>query len=305
MVQATIESEMEIDRSGLSRRLNSLVCLLVTNASRLNRSGIPRMARATRSGAAQHQEKDKHSDSSRQKHPTKKRKRTSLADNDDQPPLKLHQPENGIINERNSEQQQKPPFRGLPQLEPAGDTPLVPTDAQKILDILELSVASHSTSSHFTHPHTAPTHRACWIECFPCPLPTSPNLALQSLSRGHTPCAHCSGSHHSIPSVYSVYVTTVSQTCLFHPNSSIHPGRCSQPFPNIIQSPLSDVVPCSTAPSLLPSSPVSSRPGILPLCSATTRHRFHPTRCLRTLHRRRYQTCPPLSPSRKTIPQPL
>lgn len=213
------------------------------------------MARATRSGAAQHQEKDKHSDTSRQKHSTKKRKRTSLADNDDQPPLKLHQPENGIINERNSEEQQKPPFRGLPELELAGDTPLIPADAQKILDILELCVASHSISSQVAHPHTAPTHRACWIECFLCPLPTFPNLVLQSLSRGHTPCAHCSGSH-SIPSVYSAYVTTLS--CLFHPNPSIHPGRHSKPFPDIIQSPLSDVVPCSTAASVLSSSPVSS-----------------------------------------------
>ncbi|KAL4068386.1 hypothetical protein V8B97DRAFT_1975399 [Scleroderma yunnanense] len=92
------------------------------------------MARATRSGAAQ----DKHSDPStqRQKHPTKKRKRVSLADNDEQPPLKQHQPENGIKDE---EEHQKTPFRGLPELELTGDTPLTPAHAQKILDILELA----------------------------------------------------------------------------------------------------------------------------------------------------------------------
>ena len=203
MAHARIESELEPGRRiGLPARDK-----ISKDASRL-RIAVSRMARATRSGAAQQQEKDKHSDSSRQKHASKKRKRASLPDNDDQPPLKQHQPENGIADEQNTEEQQKPPFRGLPELELAGDTPLIPADAQKILDILELSVASLHLSP-FTDRFPEPTRKAYLIECFLCLLSTPPSLALQSPSRAPTPCVHCLESHHSIPSVYSAYVATL------------------------------------------------------------------------------------------------
>jgi hypothetical protein len=98
------------------------------------------MARATRS-ATQHHEKDKQPDpstSSRGKSSTKKRKRTSLADNDDQPTQKQLRTENAIKEENPQDDDDKFNKRKLPELEFAGDVPIDPSDAQKILDILEL-----------------------------------------------------------------------------------------------------------------------------------------------------------------------
>ncbi|KAG1716775.1 hypothetical protein ID866_373 [Astraeus odoratus] len=100
------------------------------------------MARATRSAAAQHhQERDRQPDPStatRPKPSTKKRKRPSLPDNDDQPPPKQHLAENGIKDERNDDTDENLSVRKLPDLELAGDVPMDPSDAQQILDILDL-----------------------------------------------------------------------------------------------------------------------------------------------------------------------
>ncbi|KAF8845437.1 hypothetical protein BDN67DRAFT_1065294 [Paxillus ammoniavirescens] len=98
------------------------------------------MARATRS-ATQHHEKDKQPDpstSARGKSSTKKRKRTSLADNDDQPAQKQLRTENAIKEENPQDDDDKFNKRKPPELELAGDVPIDPSDAQKILDILEL-----------------------------------------------------------------------------------------------------------------------------------------------------------------------
>ncbi|KAH7883926.1 hypothetical protein F5I97DRAFT_1617696 [Phlebopus sp. FC_14] len=98
------------------------------------------MARTTRS-AAQLQEKDKQPDSTttgRGKSATKKRKRSSLADTDDQPRPKQHRSENGIKEEQQLDDQEKFTKIKLPQLELSGDVPISPSDAQKILEILEL-----------------------------------------------------------------------------------------------------------------------------------------------------------------------
>ena len=81
---------------------------------------------------------------SKPKSPTKKRKRTSLAPQEDQPATK--HPRNGNLAERRtSEEQMQPPSGSadnstsvLPK--GAGDLPLDPHVAQEILDILEMSV---------------------------------------------------------------------------------------------------------------------------------------------------------------------
>ncbi|KAI6153255.1 hypothetical protein BKA82DRAFT_998217 [Pisolithus tinctorius] len=99
------------------------------------------MARATRSAAAH--EKDKQPDPAasaqpRPKQSTKKRKRVSLADSGDHPPLKQHHPENGIKEEAIPDDDEQPPIRALPELDLAADVPIRASDAQQILDILEL-----------------------------------------------------------------------------------------------------------------------------------------------------------------------
>ncbi|KAI6136956.1 hypothetical protein F5141DRAFT_1230360 [Pisolithus sp. B1] len=94
------------------------------------------MARATRSAAAQEREQPA---VPRPKQPTKKRKRVSLAGNDDHPPLKQRNSENGIKEERAADDDEQPlAIRTLPELDLAGDVPIRASDAQKILDILEL-----------------------------------------------------------------------------------------------------------------------------------------------------------------------
>ncbi|KAI6162003.1 hypothetical protein EDD17DRAFT_1582432 [Pisolithus thermaeus] len=93
------------------------------------------MARATRSAAAQEREQPA---VPRPKQPTKKRKRVSLPGNDDHPPLKQHNSENGIKEERAADDDEQPSIRTLPELDLAGDVPIRASDAQKILDILEL-----------------------------------------------------------------------------------------------------------------------------------------------------------------------
>ncbi|KAF9229688.1 hypothetical protein BS17DRAFT_799173 [Gyrodon lividus] len=98
------------------------------------------MARATRS-ATQHHEKDKQPDpstSARGKSSTKKRKRTSLPDNDDQPAQKQFRIENAIKEENPQDDDDKFNKRKLSELELAGNVPIDPSDAHKILDILEL-----------------------------------------------------------------------------------------------------------------------------------------------------------------------
>ncbi|KAI6032069.1 hypothetical protein BKA83DRAFT_4209559 [Pisolithus microcarpus] len=94
------------------------------------------MARATRSAAAQEREQPA---VPRPKQPTKKRKRVSLAGNDDHPPLKQHNTENGIKEERAADDDdEQPSIRTLPELDLAGDVPIRASDAQKVLGILEL-----------------------------------------------------------------------------------------------------------------------------------------------------------------------
>lgn len=99
------------------------------------------MARATRSTAALQHEKDRLSDPSslvRARQSTKKRKRISLADNDDQPPLKQRHAENAVKEEQNLDDDEKLSSRRLHDLDLAADVPIDPSDAQKILDILAL-----------------------------------------------------------------------------------------------------------------------------------------------------------------------
>ena len=103
------------------------------------------MARATRSTVAQ-VEKDKQGDSpstaSRGKAASKKRKRSSIAENDDQPATKQLRSGDVSIKEETASQEPEDKLREdtLPTLQIAGDVPIDAADAQKILDILEMCV---------------------------------------------------------------------------------------------------------------------------------------------------------------------
>lgn len=108
------------------------------------------MARTTRS-ATQHQEKDsKDQPTPRNKAASKKRKRTSLAENEDQPATKqLRSDIDGASSIKEEEGSQEPENAASgsslkdttsPQLPHAGQVPIKSSDAQKILDILEMYV---------------------------------------------------------------------------------------------------------------------------------------------------------------------
>lgn len=101
------------------------------------------MARATRSSVAQ--EKDKQGDNSsvtsRGKVASKKRKRSSITENDDQPATKqLRSGDVTIKEETSQEPEDKLREDAFPALQNAGDVPVDAADAQKILDILEMYV---------------------------------------------------------------------------------------------------------------------------------------------------------------------
>jgi hypothetical protein len=102
------------------------------------------MARATRSSAQQGQETEKQIDSAtpRGKAGSKKRKRTSIAENDDQPAAKQLRSSDVSIKEEGGSQELNgiPTADKLPELQNAGDVPIDDADAQKILDILEMWV---------------------------------------------------------------------------------------------------------------------------------------------------------------------
>ncbi|KAL6300249.1 hypothetical protein BKA93DRAFT_740856 [Sparassis latifolia] len=94
------------------------------------------MARATRSTAQL--EKDKPADVGppARKTGSKKRKRTSLADSGDQPAAK--QVRTDIKEEGSQEPEEHPPNAKPVQLPGSGDVPIEPSDAEKILDVLEM-----------------------------------------------------------------------------------------------------------------------------------------------------------------------
>jgi hypothetical protein len=101
------------------------------------------MARATRSSAQHGHDPEKQSDyslTSRAKAASKKRKRTSIADIEDQPATKQLRNGDFDIKEEGSSQEPEgiPPMDKLPELQNAADAPINDADAQKILDILEM-----------------------------------------------------------------------------------------------------------------------------------------------------------------------
>jgi hypothetical protein len=109
------------------------------------------MARATRS-ITQQQEKEKEklsSDIAPSAHTlkpkpatTKKRKRNSVPDNDVQPATKQLRIDLTIKDEDSQEPEGM--LTKLPHLQEAGDVPIDSVNAQKILEILEMSVCSSS-----------------------------------------------------------------------------------------------------------------------------------------------------------------
>jgi hypothetical protein len=97
--------------------------------SSLNLFEVVNMARATRSSTTQLQ-----SDQQKTKQSAKKRKRTSLQDNDDHPPLKHSR----IKEENINQDDDNITSSHIPDLHLAADVPINTADAQHILDILEL-----------------------------------------------------------------------------------------------------------------------------------------------------------------------
>ena len=101
------------------------------------------MARTTRS-TTQHQEQELVAPlPPRTKHASKKRKRNSLQDNDEQPATKQLRTDQSISIKDEQDTQESHTLNSLttpPQLQNAGDVPIDPVEAQKILDILEMFV---------------------------------------------------------------------------------------------------------------------------------------------------------------------
>lgn len=100
------------------------------------------MARATRSSAQQAQETSDSATASRGKATSKKRKRTSIAENSDQPAAKQLRSADVSVKEEGGSQEPDgiSSMDKLPELQNAGDVPINDGDAQKILDILEMCV---------------------------------------------------------------------------------------------------------------------------------------------------------------------
>jgi hypothetical protein len=104
------------------------------------------MARATRSTVHNHEkekEKEKHPENTlttiRNKPLSKKRKRGSILDNQDQPLAKQLRPDATIKAEDSLEPDSFSDSK-VPHLQNAGDVSIDPVDAHKILDILEMYV---------------------------------------------------------------------------------------------------------------------------------------------------------------------
>lgn len=108
------------------------------------------MARATRSSAQQVQEAEKQSSdppnaTPRGKAASKKRKRTSIAENDEQPAAKQSRSADPTIKEEGEshEPEDTVGMGSLLELPNAGDVPIDAGDAQKVLDILETFVFTY------------------------------------------------------------------------------------------------------------------------------------------------------------------
>ena len=130
------------------------------------------MARTTRSTATTQPDKDKLSPASddalstslSKNKKSKKRKRDSVNEHEDQPATKLPRQEEDISHSPKSEDLQSPP----PII---SETYLDSDLAQQILETLEMYVRNSNHSSPFTvyHHFLGSTHRASWTEFFPSP----------------------------------------------------------------------------------------------------------------------------------------
>lgn len=105
------------------------------------------MARATRSTTAQEKEKVVETAPPARKAASKKRKRTSIAEQPDQPAAKVVRTEDSVKEEDAADvqelQQEETAEAELPS---SGDVPIQPEDAEKILEVLETYVHTSSVS---------------------------------------------------------------------------------------------------------------------------------------------------------------
>ncbi|KAI6045175.1 hypothetical protein EDC04DRAFT_2929410 [Pisolithus marmoratus] len=216
------------------------------------------MARATRSAAAQAQDRDRDRDNQpapRPKQPTKKRKRVSLADNDDHPPLKQHITENGIKEERTAADS----IRTLSELDPAGDVPIRPSDAQKILDILELIDTQGLLDRVFplpssNEPSTSKSQSGSYsLRTLLRESSQHPLRLLRAAVKNLFPISYNPRSRTSSPATHQLRFCNLAQSLLDH--ASFH----SVPLPLDIDTILSDV-PESLADGELEPPPHSKKP---------------------------------------------
>ena len=99
------------------------------------------MTRATRSSATQEKEKHVETPPAPKKTASKKRKRTSAADTSEQPVNKLARTKDGIKEEASQEPEEQPlEAISKPELQSSGDVPILPEDAEQILEVLEMCV---------------------------------------------------------------------------------------------------------------------------------------------------------------------
>lgn len=98
------------------------------------------MARATRSTVLQEKDKSVDTTPATRKSGSKKRKRTSIAENGDQPAAKQLRTDGSQEPDEHLED----PSRERPG---SGDVPIQPSDAEKILEVLEMCVLTCITSA--------------------------------------------------------------------------------------------------------------------------------------------------------------
>lgn len=103
------------------------------------RTSLFNMARTTRSTTTHEKEKPAESTQTPRKGAGKKRKRTSTADGADQPVTKQPRTDEDVKDDSTPDpEEQQATGTPQPELPSSGDVPILPEDAEKVLEILEM-----------------------------------------------------------------------------------------------------------------------------------------------------------------------
>lgn len=129
------------------------------------------MARTTRSTMAQEKDKTQETPPQTRKGQNKKRKRTSNANEAEQPVTKVTRTQDAVKVE-DSQEAEELQVEGVSEPEPpsSGDVPLHEEDAEKILEVLETCVPhSHPAAVPLSlFVHLGLTHKVYWTEYSHC-----------------------------------------------------------------------------------------------------------------------------------------